>query len=340
MNNLFIISNESIFENDNKYFCDNLDMKSTPEGLSDKFEVFIIARKSNKARSHQIKVGSIKSHKNLYSFLIEIFKSFKADNPKYLIFSISPFTLAACILIRVLKKKPIIFLRSDGYGEYKAILGIIGPIIYHLMFTTASRLGNLISCRKYILKGKIGKVIAPSQLNNNWLSNLNLPDLNLTKLLYVGRIRKEKGVFSLLDIIRNNNRNAHLSIVGAEKELKNQIKEKNVSIYEIENNEKKLIKYYDDHNIFVLPSYTEGHPMVLLESLSRLRPIIIFKEIDHIIGDKIGIFVSERNEKSFFEKIDYIKKNYKNIQEEMKKNKLPTKNEFLNEFKKLIVNSN
>ena len=76
--------------------------------------------------------------------------------------------------------------------------------------------------------------------------------------------------------------------------------------------------------------------MVLLESLSRLRPIIIFKEIDHIIGDKIGIFVSERNEKSFFEKVDYIKKNYKKIQKDMKKNKLPTNKEFIEKFIKSI----
>ena len=46
MKKLFIISNESIYVNNNKYFCDNLDMKSTPEGLESSFEVNIIARKS------------------------------------------------------------------------------------------------------------------------------------------------------------------------------------------------------------------------------------------------------------------------------------------------------
>ena len=32
--------------------------------------------------------------------------------------------------------------------------------------------------------------------------------------------------------------------------------------------------------------------MVILESLSRFRPVIIFKEIEHIIEDRKGIFVS------------------------------------------------
>ena len=38
----------------NSFFCDNLDMKSTPEGLKKSFDVNIIARKSKKQRSHKI----------------------------------------------------------------------------------------------------------------------------------------------------------------------------------------------------------------------------------------------------------------------------------------------
>ena len=35
--------------------------------------------------------------------------------------------------------------------------------------------------------------------------------------------------------------------------------------------------------------------MVLLEALARRRPVIIFDEIEHVIGDKKGIFVAKRN---------------------------------------------
>ena len=144
------------------------------------------------------------------------------------------------------------------------------------------------------------------------------------------------------DILRQEikkNTEISLSIVGAEKMSRHKIIQNNVKIYEIESNEKKLIKLYDDHNIFVLPSYTEGHPMALLEALSRLKPVIIFKDIKHVIGDKKGIFVADRNPESFFKTIDYIKKNYKKIQDEMKKNKLPTKDIFLKEFEKSILKS-
>ena len=48
MQKLFIISNESIFENEGNFFCDNLDMKITPERLEKDFKVNVFARKSHK----------------------------------------------------------------------------------------------------------------------------------------------------------------------------------------------------------------------------------------------------------------------------------------------------
>ena len=336
MEKLFIISNESIFNYEDSFFCDNIDLKSTSEGLSNKFQINIIGRKSKKIRSHKIKIKNIKTYSNIFSYLFKIFSTITEQNSKYLIISISPFTFMACILIKFFKKKPIVYLRSDGYGEYKAILGFFGPAIYHLMFSLVSKISPLISCREYILRKKIGKIVAPSQINSEWLEKPKECEFNEPKLLYVGRIKKEKGIYSLLSLLKENKTNLRLSIVGAEKNTSTLITQSGVNIYEVENNEQNLIKFYDEHNIFILPSYTEGHPMVLLEALSRLRPVIVFKDIEHVIGEKKGIFVANRNLSSFLEQINYIKKNYKTIQQDMKKNKLPTKEEFLLKLSSLI----
>ena len=339
MRKLFIISNESIFGSENKYFCDNLDIKSTPEGLSSSFEVNIIARKSKKLRSHQINVNKINLTESIFSFLKKIIQNLNNEESKYLIISISPYTFLACICLKLFGKKPIIYLRSDGYGEYKAIFGFLGPIIYHFMFTITSMISHLISCRKYILKNKKGNVVSPSQIDESWLNNKININFDKIKLLYVGRIKTEKGIYSLLDIIKNNNE-ISLSILGAEKNSLQNINQNNVNVYEIENNKQKLIKFYDDHNIFILPSFTEGHPMALLEALARNRPVIIFEEIKHVVGDKKGIFVSKRNLGSLIEKIKYIKKNYKEINKQMEQNKLVTNKEFIKEFENLISDSN
>ena len=79
--------------------------------------------------------------------------------------------------------------------------------------------------------------------------------------------------------------------------------------------------------------------MALLEALARLRPVIIFEEIYHVIGDKKGIFVANRDPKSLFEKIRYIKNNYENIQRDMEKNQLPLKENFIKKVERSILNS-
>lgn len=337
MQKLTIISNESIFNDENNFYCDNIDLKSTPEGLSKKFNITLIGRKSKIQRSHSIKLKKIISCSNIISFLFIIFNSLKKNNSKYLIISISPYTFLACILIRLFGKRPIVYLRSDGYQEYLSILGFIGPFIYHFMYFVVSRITFLVSCTNQILRGKNGKLVFPSQLSPIWFQNFKKVNSDEIKLLYVGRLRKEKGIFSLMKMINNSKMKLKLTIVGAEKNNNNSNINENITVFEIQNDMLKLIKFYDEHNIFILPSYTEGYPMVLLEALSRLRPVIIFKDIEHVVDGKKGIFVAERNLDSLIKTINFIKENYKRIQEEMKTNKLPTKNEFLEKFINIIL---
>ena len=333
---LFIFSNESIFTEDHKYYCDNLDLKSTPEGLNKKFEVNLLGRKSFKKRSHEIKIKKIKIFNNIFSYLSEIKEASKNLDSKFLIISISPYTFLISVFLKILGRKPIVYLRSDGYGEYKAILRKIGPLIYHFMFSITGAISNLISCRDYILHGKKGKIISPSQLDSVWLRQPKNAEIKNFKLLYVGRIKVEKGIFALSELIRNK-RDITLTIIGAEKGGCNKINQSNIKILPTQNNKTKLIKYYDDHNIFVLPSFTEGHPMVLLEALARRRPVVIFDEIKHVIGGKKGIFVTKRNFLSFLGTLNNIKKNYKKIQKDMKKNKLPTNKDFIDALERYII---
>ena len=336
---LFIFSNEKINLQDGKFFCDNIDLKTTPEGLNKKFEVNLFGRKSNKKKSHEIKIKKTKIFTNILSYLSSVIDSTKLDSAKYLIISITPYTFLISIFLRLFGKKPIIYLRSDGYGEYKAIIGKIGSLVYHFMFNVSCSISNLISCREYILKGKKGKIISPSQLDSVWLRQPRITDIKNFKLLYVGRFKIEKGIFSLLDLIKNK-KDISLTIVGAENSNLQNFNQSNVRIHQTQSSKIKLIKYYDDHNIFVLPSYTEGHPMVLLEALARRRPVVVFEDIKHVIGDKKGIFVSKRNFINFFGTLNNIKKNYKKIQKEMKKNKLPTNKEFIDKFIKYIDDFN
>tara|TARA_A100000164_G_scaffold373785_1_gene405678 strand:+ start:135 stop:1157 length:1023 start_codon:yes stop_codon:yes gene_type:complete len=332
---IFIFSNEKISSQNNQFYCDNIDLKSTPEGLNKKFEVNLFGRKSSKKKTHSIKIKNIKVFNNIFSYISAAVNASKNKESKFLVISITPYTFMICLFLRLFGVKPTVFLRSDGYGEYRAILGRFGPLIYHLMFYIASLVSNFISARKYILRGKKGKIIYPSQLDTSWLRKPKILEMQSFKLLYVGRIRVEKGIYSLANLIKNR-RNISLTIVGAEKQTSYKISQSNIKILPNESNKLKLIKYYDDHNIFVLPSYTEGHPMVLLEALARRRPVIIFEDIKHVVGDKKGVFIAKRNFLNFFGILNQIKKNYKKTYKEMMRNKLPTNKEFIEQFIKAI----
>ena len=165
------------------------------------------------------------------------------------------------------------------------------------------------------------------------------PSVSKIKLIYVGRIKKEKGIFSLLSLIKAQSK-INLTIVGASEEDAKIISEPNVNVLKIVTDKKELINLYDNNNITILPSYTEGYPMVILESLSRLRPVIVFKEIDHVVENRKGIFVSDRDYQSLNEKINYIINNYNSIQESMKSNKLPDNESFINQLKEILSKKN
>ena len=81
-NKLAIISNESIFQNNGIFFCDNIDFKSIPDGLSNEFDVSVISRKSKQKGFHQINLKKIKPASNIFTYLFNIFRTFENQKKK------------------------------------------------------------------------------------------------------------------------------------------------------------------------------------------------------------------------------------------------------------------
>ena len=89
------------------------------------------------------------------------------------------------------------------------------------MFIIVSKLGLLISCRKHILRDKPEKVVSfPQKITKNWIENYSKPEFKSIKLLYVGRMNVEKGIYSLLEILNNISSEINLTIIGESKEKK------------------------------------------------------------------------------------------------------------------------
>lgn len=323
MKKIIVISNDKIFLTKNILSTKYNDTINIISALQKSFKIYLISKKINFKNNFSLKIK-----KKIKRFNFKSFFRCKEKKIKILMISITPRNLFFFMIIKLYFKNldGYLYLRSDGYKEYESKIGKIGYLIYDLMLKYLEQNFKIISVTKHIKCSKKKYLITPSELDNLWYKNIKKVSPNLPKLLYLGRYRKEKGIYSLLSLFEKINFNFELTLAGDNKYVaKNSPK---ITILNEITNNKKLISLYDRHNIFILPSYTEGAPKVILESLARKRPVIIFKEIQHVKLNYKGIFVCERKISNLKECINKIMKNYKKIQIEMNRNNLQNKNNF------------
>ena len=338
-NNLVIINNEKIFKENNSFYCDNLDLKIIPEELNAYYKVQYIVRNSNKKGKQSIKLSNIKVSPNILKFVYFVLKTFKIPNASYLLVCITPYTFLSFLILFLFRKKRVfVYLFSSGHEEYKHILGNWSVWIYHIMYKIVTSNSKVIVCHERLYNKKKSHLVSVSRLDEEWLQDHKEALLDKIRLLYVGRISAEKGVFNFIKIFNRIEDKIDFTIVGNLK--KNKIPDGKINLINYVSETKKLINIYDTNNITILPSYTEASTNVVNESLARKRPVIIFEDINYIIKDKKGIFVSKRDPKSFSETAKNIIKNYKDIQEEMKKNVLPTKKSMIRQICEIIESEN
>ncbi len=333
-NPLVIINNEKVFKQGSEHYCDNLDMKVLPEGLSTQHDVEFIVRSSKIKGSQSLNLKNIKVASNIFKFIYFIINSFKKKKVSYLLITITPYTFLSFLVLFLFRKKTYIYLMSSGHEEWKHILGSWSVWIFHIMYLIVSKNSNVIVCHERLFKKEKSYQVYPSRLDSKWFANYKEISTDKVKLLYVGRINPEKGIYDFLKMYEHVKIKTEFSIAGYSKNLK--INNKNVKLLGYISEPQSLIDVYDSHNIMVLPSFTEAHPYVVDECLSRIRPVIIFEDISYIVRDKKGVFVSKRNIESFSKTLEYVIKNYYEIQKDIKKNKLPTKQDMLREFSRIL----
>ena len=330
MKNLLIISNDKIYLSNRKVSSKYNDIINIIEATQKKFNIFLLSRNSNSKVNFSLK------KKNIFKFDLKKFFFLRKKKFKVLMVSITPRNVFFYLLLNLLVKnlKGFVYLRSDGYKEYQSRLGRLGLIIFSLLIKSIKKSFKIISVNKNIKAPRTDYVIYPSELDENWFKKKKITKINFPRLLYLGRFRKDKGVFSLIELFKKIKIKFLLTIAG-DKNYPN-LNFKNIKFLNELSNQKKIINLYDNHDIFILPSYTEGSPKVILESLARRKPIIIFKDIMHVKNKFRGIFICERNSINLKNKIENIIKNYLKIQKEMNKNKLITKKNFQKKFTNVL----
>lgn len=337
MKELYIIVNEKIYEKNNYYFCENKDIQSIINYLSFQYNLIVISRFSSFTNPFRLnKVFKIFNLRLIAYFKFFLFLYSHLRKKKILIISITPFNFIIFFIFKIFFIcKFYLYLRSDGYEEYENILGKKYIWIYDFMFKYMTKYSEVISCHERLYDKKC-HILYPSELNFSWKKKLkkNYYRNNIINILYVGRFKIEKGIYSLINIFSKLPQNIKLTLVGNGDNIK--ITDDRIRLINFVNNDKQLISIYDNANIFILPSYTEAHPKVIDESLSRMRPVIIFNDIKYVNHRRYGVFSVSRNYKELIRIINYIKKNNQLISDQLKKNKLPQRNIFLKELHKVI----
>jgi glycosyltransferase involved in cell wall biosynthesis len=162
--------------------------------------------------------------------------------------------------------------------------------------------------------------VSPIMLFNkgDYKNKNNFKIRECAKLLFVGRIEKDKGLIEMLCAIRkvvNRNCKLILTLVGEsntkdKKEIDALIKNLNLDLYVrktgIINNKQELSNYYKNADIFIFPSRHEGFPRVIYEAMLFSLPIICTKlpGIKEFMNDKKNCLqVNINDEKDLEDKI-------------------------------------
>jgi len=196
-----------------------------------------------------------------------------------------------------------IFVLSSDFKEKIIEWGYIGEIIVQTTTVDATLTNN------FSLKEKIEK---------------RKKDNSTTKILFLSRVIKEKGIFELVDAFENINKridNLELTIAGDGEEF-NQLKDvvknkKNIKLTGFVEGEDK-IALLKESDIYILPSYTEGLPIAVLEAMLFGLPVITTRVgglKKFFKNEKMGYFIEPKNIIDIENKIELLLSNQDKLKE-------------------------
>lgn len=143
----------------------------------------------------------------------------------------------------------------------------------------------------------------------------SIPTLPKTKILFLARLLREKGVFELVEAFEKVSieiNNCELIIAGDGKdyeELKKRVRSnKNIIVTGYVEGQKKIDLYRQSH-IYCLPSYTEGLPVSVLEAMSFGLPVVTTAVggLKYFFKDgKMGYYVRPKDVEELSEKLKLL----------------------------------
>lgn len=269
------------------------------------------------------RLGFVSSWNNIFSRLIFIIQAFF-----YLIFSdfdlIDAQVFVSAIpgkLAALIKRKPVILTVHGTSVEKKHHSFIedflLTKIKYDKVISVASNFLKIPNVNKNI------SVINPGV--NLKFFKLDLIERKNNRIIFVGRLEKEKGIDILKKILFfYKQKDVEFAVVG-EGSLKNDLMSY-ISSQKIRNacflgvlSQEDLSKEYRRSGIFLMTSRTEGYPLTIIEAMASGLPIVASNvgDVGKIVSNiDNGFLVEDLRADSYIKYIDILLSN-KSIQEKM-----------------------
>ncbi len=268
-----------------------------------------------------ITLPSISESGKFFIFIIALFKVV------YLKFDIAHIHLASngsfyrkflfFILVKIRRKKVVVHLHGGGFSEFHSRSPwLIRKLIFRMFYASDTIILLSLSWKAWFeseFSNYSGKVIvlyngAPAirKLSPDYEGSL--------RLLFLGKISKEKGIYDLLNVCKDLSARGisyHLKIggVGESDKLCEMIKREGLGRYVgyegwVTGDEKdQLLRWA---NCFILPSYFEGFPVSIVEAMSYGLPIIasdVGGVTDAVRHEREALVISAGNNVGLYEAI-------------------------------------
>lgn len=159
----------------------------------------------------------------------------------------------------------------------------------------------------------------------NQMSDKKNIDMNKIKLIFVGRIDKNKNLESVMEVTQTLNmqgKKCTLDIIGdgpLKEKLNNRfIGDNNFAFYGSIHDKKQLKKLYRNNDILIVPSFNETFGVVYPEAMSCGTPVIYsrYQGFDGFFNNgEIGYAVDPNDKNDIMQSILKIIDNYKNMSE-------------------------
>jgi glycosyltransferase involved in cell wall biosynthesis len=246
------------------------------------------------------------------------------------------FSLFACKLISIIKKKPLYATWHEVWGknywyEYIGWKGYLGYIIEKLAVLTPAKIISVSEHTTYLLKKELNSkkpiYTVPNGIEFDLITKIK-PAKEKSDVIFVGRLMSYKNVDVLIKsikLIKEKNPEIKSLIIGdgpEKKKLEELTRklnlEKNIKFLGFLENNDDVYALMKSSKVFVLPSTREGFGIVVIEANACGIPVITVNHKDNAARDLIeegkNGFVCQLDENEIAKKIIRILKNNSSLE--------------------------